>query len=68
MRVAMEEKQLEKVLARDYSVGTEAFRESLLARCLDVLGKGAEPQVVSDDDLEMLAAAGVFEKSFDDED
>lgn len=48
---------LKKLLAQDLSAGTEAFRDALLDRCLDVLCEddGLE---VSDDDLELLAAAG----------
>lgn len=52
------EQMLEQSLQHDYSVGTEAFRDELLERCLTVLGAGDEGRVIADDDLEMLAAAG----------
>ena len=52
------EKMLGTLLAQDLSSGTEAFRDALLERCLDVLNSDSEVTVLSDDDLEMLAAAG----------
>ena len=64
----MDEKQITNVLERDYSEGTEEFREGLLARCLDVLDAGDEIHEVGDEDLEMLAAAGIFEVNRDDDD
>jgi len=53
----MDEDELRRILSQDLSVGTEAFRDALLARCLDVLaaGDGAD---LGDDELELLAAAG----------
>ena len=50
------EQQLKGLFSKDLSAGTEAFREDLLARCLDVLG--SEAQKLADDELEMLSAAG----------
>ena len=59
------EKMLERLLKQDYSVGTEAFRDALLSRCLEELNEaesdnGEEHDVVvlSDDELELLSAAG----------
>ncbi|MBQ9005935.1 MAG: hypothetical protein IJ092_06130 [Atopobiaceae bacterium] len=63
----MDEKQITSVLEKDYSEGTEAFREGLLARCLEVLDAGAETRELADDDLEMLAAAGILETLHGDE-
>ncbi len=50
------EQRLGELLSQDLSAGTEAFRESLLGRCLGALGGGARG--LSDDELEMLSAAG----------
>ena len=51
--------EIEQLLGRDYSVGTDAFREDLLARCLDVVAQNSGGRVALDDeDLDMLAAAG----------
>lgn len=48
-----------RVLSRDLSVGTDVFRDDLLRRCLDVLmSEDDTPQLLEDDELEMLAAAG----------
>ena len=53
------EKMLEQVLQRDPSVGTEQFREDLLARCLEVLGADDDEAVALDDEeLDLLSAAG----------
>lgn len=51
------EQMLERLLKQDFSAGTEAFRDSLLQRCLDVLAEenGME---LDDEDLELLSAAG----------
>ena len=55
----MDEKELERLLKLDLSVGTEAFRDELLARCLSELhDHGRE---LDDSELEMLAAAGNIE-------
>ena len=43
----------------DFSKGTEAFAEDLLGRCLSVLGQEENDFAeISDDELDMLAAAG----------
>lgn len=53
------EKKLEQLLQADLSVGTEAFRDALLARCLKALPEAIdEPQSLEDADLVLLAAAG----------
>lgn len=49
---------LERLLQRDPSAGSEAFREDLLARCLEVLGADDEVVALDDDELDMLSAAG----------
>ena len=51
------EARLENLMQQDLSVGTEAFRENLLSRCLAVLNEDGGMEL-SDDDLDMLAAAG----------
>ena len=54
------ERMIERLMKSDFSAGTDAFREDLLARCLDVLGADDDQCAeVDDSDLEMLAAAGV---------
>ena len=51
---------IEGLLAQDLSAGTEAFREELLERCLAELDRAQTDGVeLADDELEMLAAAGV---------
>lgn len=62
----MDEKRIEQILAKDYSVGTERFRDELLARCLDVIGEKDEPQELADEEFEMLAAAGILMAGQDD--
>lgn len=52
------ELMLSRLLRHCISVGTETFRDTLLARCLAVLNAGDEPSLVDDEDLELLAAAG----------
>ena len=51
------ESKIERLMKQDFSAGTEAFREDLLSRCLAVLNVD-EGSVISDEDLDMLAAAG----------
>ena len=55
----MNVKMIERVLSRDYSVGKQAFKEKLLQRCLAELDQGDEGLELADDELDMLAAAGV---------
>lgn len=54
------EQMLEKLLKQDFSVGTEAFRDALLVRCLNELNEDSEEAFLADDELELLAAAGDF--------
>ena len=51
--------KIEQLLGQDFSVGTEKFREDLLQRCLVEVDKSTRGRVsLSDEDVEMLAAAG----------
>lgn len=58
------ENKLQQMLKLDLSAGTEAFRDDLLARCLDVLGSDSasndpsEGIELDDATLDLLAAAG----------
>lgn len=59
------EDKLRQLLKQDFSIGTEEFRDKLLARCLEMLdsdGSAADDALdcrdLSDDDLDLLAAAG----------
>ncbi len=54
----MDEKQIERLFRIDLSLGTEAFRDALLARCLAALGSDEYAFELDDDDLDLLAAAG----------
>ena len=61
----MRQGDIERLLAHDFSAGTEAFREDLLGRCLAELGADADADAadfeyaeIDDGDLDMLAAAG----------
>ena len=58
----MDEREFERIfeslVQQDPSVGTEAFRESLLERCLAVLEQGDDCLPLDDADLDLLAAAG----------
>lgn len=54
----MDEDELRRILSQDLSAGTEAFRDALLARCLQVLGKNGAAAELADEELELLAAAG----------
>ena len=49
-------------MGQDFSMGTEAFREALLERCLDELDadvdESEECADIDDAQLELLAAAG----------
>ena len=54
----MDEKEITRLLSQDLSEGTEAFRDALLARCLDALDAESQSQELDDDQLELLAAAG----------
>ena len=63
------EQMLSRLLRADFSAGTEAFRDELLARCLAILDadvrdeaagseSGCRVVELDDADLELLAAAG----------
>lgn len=52
------EQMLTPLLQKDASLGTEAFRDSLLARCLAVLNTEEMGIELGDDELNLLAAAG----------
>lgn len=52
------EQLLERVLRHDLSIGTEAFRDALLARCISVIDADLVPVELDDSDLSLLAAAG----------
>lgn len=54
----MEERDIIRVLSTDFSAGSEASRDALLVRCLDVLGADDDGTDLEDEELEMLAAAG----------
>ena len=64
------ENRLRQLFKQDLSVGTESFRDELLARCLAVLNDGAAEDILEaaeldDSVLDMLAAAGDL-TAFDD--
>ena len=52
------EQMIERLMKLDFSIGTEAFRDDLLSRCLAVLASDGECREVDDAELELLAAAG----------
>ena len=52
------EQMLARTLKQDASLGTEAFRDALLARCLVVLNADDEGTELTDEQLDMLSAAG----------
>ena len=54
----MDEKDIKKILSTDLSESTEAFRDELLKRCLDLLPSDDGSFELVDADLELLAAAG----------
>lgn len=55
----MDEVDIARVLSADLSEGTEAFRDALLERCLSVIADGDDGMSLDDDQLELLAAAGL---------
>jgi len=61
-----------RLVNHDFSAGTERFEEDLLQRALSVLGQDTVGGIdLSDDDLDMFAAAGVDPTTnpfFDDKD
>lgn len=52
------EQMVERLMKLDFSVGTEAFRDRLLARCLAALREGFELRELTNNELDLLAAAG----------
>ena len=64
----MDEERIARILSRGFSDGTESFRDDLLDRCLAVLGAEDQGRVVSDEELELLAAAGDPFKRFERDD
>lgn len=51
---------IEHILAQDLSVGTDAFREDLLQRCLSVFDQAdSQGFELDDNEIDMLAAAGI---------
>ena len=53
----MNEKKLERLFQSDLSLGTDAFRDALLERCLEVI-RSDEGSPISESELDLLAAAG----------
>ena len=51
--------------ACDFSRGTEAFAEDLLTKALNAMTTSNEISYISDNDLDMLAAAGNIYENFD---
>ena len=52
------DQKLDQLMGQDLSVGTEAFREDLLNRCLAILGTDSSGIELDDDELDLLSAAG----------
>lgn len=52
------EQLVERLMKLDFSIGTEAFRDALLQRCLAVLDADESGKRLDDADLELLSAAG----------
>ena len=59
----MDKHEIVQVLKSDLSEGTEKFRDDLLDRCLPEVACGDDGALLDDEDLEMLAAAGIPEGS-----
>ena len=58
------EKWLERLLSHSFSEGTDEFCEALLERCIESLGTDEEVEKLSDETLELLAAAGDVTAAF----
>lgn len=58
----MDERELERLMATDFSVGTEEFAKDLLQRALETLGQEQRAKqgwrVLEDEEIDLLAAAG----------
>ena len=52
------EQKLAHLIQRDASIGTEEFRDSLLARCLAELNADNEGSELTFEQLDLLSAAG----------
>ena len=52
------DQKLDQLMGQDLSIGTEAFREDLLNRCLAILGTDSSGIELDDDELDLLSAAG----------
>ena len=59
----MNEKNIERVLAKGFEQSDGMFKERLLDRCLAVLGNDDETRELSDVDLDLLSAAGSYTES-----
>lgn len=59
----MNEKNIERVLAKGFEQSDGMFKERLLDRCLAVLGNDDETRELSDVDLDLLSAAGSYTDS-----
>ena len=54
----MNEVKIRQLFQQDLSVGTESFRNALLEQCLETLRDSENGSVISDETLDLLAAAG----------
>lgn len=54
----MGERIIGQPMRHDFSVGTEAFRDSLLARCFGIIDSRNAFMAIDDSEFELLAAAG----------
>lgn len=52
------EQRLEQLMSQDLSIGTEKFRDGLLAQCLSIIQSDRSGSDLNDDFLELLSAAG----------
>lgn len=55
----MTERDIRQLLRKGLDAGTDAYRQDLLRRCLDVLADADKAVPLSDEDLADLAAAGL---------
>ncbi len=49
---------LHRIFSHDFSAETQDFSDDLLKKCTAVLDSGMVEQTLSDDDLDMITAAG----------
>ena len=52
------DQKLDQLMGQDLSIGTEAFREDLLNRCLAIMGADSSGIELDDGELDLLSAAG----------